>query len=168
MRKWLVIIILIELAFTGCGVLRQKTIVEELKDAAAAITLDQPIAKDSIDMSLIESHVEAAKIDTVRNADDTLAMIVIPASTTTTTLYVSKPHKSWKDKLLPMKNNKVKNIEVLGNKKVTVIVPEIVPWWYFALGFLISAAALYILINKYIGLCAKPIEWITKVFAWMR
>ena len=115
---------------------------------------------------LIIANVESSDIKTPRG-DDTYAVISVPASTTPTVIYVSKKSKSWKNTLVPFKDIKTKEVEVISDKPIDVLVPEVTPWWYYVLGLLIAATTVYILIQKYLSLITPFVTWIPKIVKWL-
>jgi len=178
MRKLLITVSIVALVLTGC-MSGKKDIIETVSDAISApIILNDEFVTVTKSAPLIEASIVIVKnIDTPRTSDSTIAVITVPSytippSTTptfvpATTIYVSKPHKSLADKVLSTKNSKKGDVEVIADKNVLVEVPEITPWWYWFIGMVLSLIALYVLIQKYLGLIAKPIEWITRIFSWL-
>jgi len=178
MKKIIIAVSIVSMMLTGCWSGNKNIVEKAMESMSAPVMLEASKGSKSVE-PLIEAAITVVDdLQTVKDPDTVIAVITVPsytikASTTdtfvpATTIQVSKPHKSWKNTIIPTKNDKKKDVVVIADKKVIVEVPEITPWWYYAIGLFLALVAIYVLIQKYIGLCSKSIEWITRIFSWLR
>lgn len=148
MKKWILILILV----AGCG--------KELPDANLTITTGTETFTQ-----ITAKPVEEDKLPTIGGKDEEtiIAVITVPASTIATTVYVyddvKKPFRPRK------KSEPVKPVSTVStNPETEVYYPEVTPWWYWWIGYIIAACVVYFIGKKYFDILTKPIKWVMKLW----
>lgn len=155
MKKWLLVLILL----VGCA----KT------PPVVPVEFDTETGKKY--QIFTESNEGLEKLPGVK-PDDVIAVISVPASTETTTVYITKEKKTVREKVARKKDEAKTPIGVIStNKNVTAEYPEVTPWWHylaFALIIIGACIAVYEYMAKKFGWVATPFKWLIKIFTKFR
>lgn len=152
MKKWLIIVFLL----SGCG--------KELPEANLTIE-----TKDGKFTQIEEKPVDKAEIPSIGGKDKNkiIAIYTIPASTITTTIYV---YDDVVKNIGPRRKDEAKKpvTTVTTNPKVIAQYPKVTPWWYWWIGYIVGAGAVYYIGKKYLNIITKPIGWLKKIYELIR